>query len=344
MTYHDASTRFGDRAHFPSMGSQLPKHIPGRGPGICLLEESQANPYGNRWFRGTWNSRYRKVGTAQFRMRICFLWGKLLGWFSFAKEKSRLVNQNYLQCSEFAEIYWYLFDCNLAEIYLTKIFAWLNWPWLVFHPWKSRCSTRIFFRILVVGIGRWNHSRQVMPWWPSRLSEGFFPESSYVFCRLFGGICLLEKKRWHETPLGGIMLRVETNLNTLLGWSNPPGIGGFHSILSGTCPSIFGVPQLKIPPSWIFVLVTNWLCFQFINRRCMEWLKPTKLLSLWFLWSMAFLLRKGAKKCALQALGRRFDGRCTCVVVGGCLLVLWFWEWEWLLCWPTGGISSLRVI
>ena len=30
MTYHDASTRFGDRAHFPSMGSQLPKHIPGR--------------------------------------------------------------------------------------------------------------------------------------------------------------------------------------------------------------------------------------------------------------------------------------------------------------------------
>ena len=30
----------------------------------------------------------------------------------------------------------------------------------------------------------------------------------------------------------------------------------------------------------------------------------------------------GAKKCALQALGRRFDGRCTCVVVGGCLLVL----------------------
>lgn len=125
MTYHDASTRFGDRAHFPSMGSQLPKHIPGRGPGICLLEESQANPYGNRWFRGTWNSRYRKVGTAQFRMRICFLWGKLLGWFSFAKEKSRLVNQNYLQCSEFAEIYWYLFDCNFA-----KIFAWLNWPWL----------------------------------------------------------------------------------------------------------------------------------------------------------------------------------------------------------------------
>lgn len=188
MTYHDASTRFGDRAHFPSMGSQLPKHIPGRGPGICLLEESQANPYGNRWFRGTWNSRYRKVGTAQFRMRICFLWGKLLGWFSFAKEKSRLVNQNYLQCSEFAEIYWYLFDCNLAEIYLTKIFAWLNWPWLVFHPWKSRCSTRIFFRILVVGIGRWNHSRQVMPWWPSRLLEGFFPESSYVFCRLFGGV------------------------------------------------------------------------------------------------------------------------------------------------------------
>lgn len=169
MTYHDASTRFGDRAHFPSMGSQLPKHIPGRGPGICLLEESQANPYGNRWFRGTWNSRYRKVGTAQFRMRICFLWGKLLGWFSFAKEKSRLVNQNYLQCSEFAEIYWYLFDCNFA-----KIFAWLNWPW-------------IFFTILVVGMGRWNHSRQVMPWWPSRLSEGFFPESSYFFCRLFGG-------------------------------------------------------------------------------------------------------------------------------------------------------------
>ncbi len=45
----------------------------------------------------------------------------------------------------------------------------------------------------------------------------------------------------------------------------------------------------------------------------------------------------GAKKCALQALGRRFDGRCTCVVVGGCFPHPFISGVDWLLCRPTGG-------
>lgn len=159
-----------------------------------------------------------------------------LGWGFFCEEtclacfllprKSRLVNQNYLLGVR-RDIR-YLLDCNLAEIYLTGIFAWLNWPW-VFHPFD-------FLHNFAGG------DRGVQPFSAGdalvtiKALGGFFPESSDVFCRFFGGsdfayfkqgkLITLDmfdwKKRWHETPLGGIMLRVETNLNALLGWSNPP--------------------------------------------------------------------------------------------------------------------------
>ena len=180
--------RFGDRAHFPSMGSQLPKHIPGRDPGICLLEETQANPYGNRWFRGTWNSRYRKVGTAQFRMRICFLWGKIVWLIFFCQGKISVgESKSFTVLGVRRDIYWYLFDCNLAEIYLTKMFAWLNWPWLVFHPWKSRCSTRIFFTILVVGIGRWKPFSAGDALVTIKALGGVFPRKFIRFLSVFVG-------------------------------------------------------------------------------------------------------------------------------------------------------------
>ena len=125
MTYHDASTRFGDRAHFPSMGSQLPKHIPGRARGYVCWRKARPTlteivDFEAHEIQDTEKWAQRSLGWGfvfcEENCLACYLLPrKNLGWWIKIICSAR-SSQRYI---------WYLFDCNLA-----KIFAWLNWPWL----------------------------------------------------------------------------------------------------------------------------------------------------------------------------------------------------------------------
>lgn len=225
MTCHDASTRFGDRAHFPSMGSQLPKHIPGR-KGIFLLEENQANPYRNRRFRGKWNSRYQKVGTAQFRMRI-FLWGNLFGLFSFAKEKSVGESKLFTRSSQrYTVPSWLQFSWNISHwnFRLTKLAVGFSPIWFSsqFCWWGSGGATIL---------GRWclgDHqgSRRVFPRKFRRFLSFFWGFRFRIFqtreVNYFGYVWL--KKKVARNPFGWNYVESWNEFERLAGMKQSPAL------------------------------------------------------------------------------------------------------------------------
>ena len=131
---------------------------------VSFLSISQAGARGFFCWRKAWPTLTEIVdfeaheiqNTKKFRMRICFFFVRKIVWLvSFCQGKISVgESKSFTVLGVRRDIYWYLFDCNFC---LTKLA-------MVEITHLSRCSTRIFFTILVVGMGRWNHSRQVMPW------------------------------------------------------------------------------------------------------------------------------------------------------------------------------------